>query len=61
MDLLASALRIEIPIDRRQQALEDYTQIIQEQKLMRETQIDTQEDPLLKKAQMQRKNKGFAG
>jgi len=61
MDLLASALRIEIPIDRRQQALEDYTEIIQEQKLMRETQTDTQEDPLLKKAQMQRKNKGFAG
>ena len=30
MDLLASALRVNIPIDRRQQALEDYTQIIQD-------------------------------
>ena len=61
MDLLASALRVDIPIDRRQQALEDYTEIIQEQKLMRSAQTDAEEDPLLKKAQMQRKNKGFAG
>lgn len=61
MDLLASALRVDIPIDRRQQALEDYAAIIQDQKLMRSAQTDTEEDPLLKKAQMQRKNKGFAG
>lgn len=60
MDLLASALRVDIPIDRRQQALEDYTQIIQEQKLMRTAQTDAEQDPLLQKAQMQRKNKGFA-
>ena len=60
MDLLASALRVNIPIDRRQQALEDYTQIIQEQKLMRTAQTDAEQDPLLQKAQMQRKNKGFA-
>lgn len=61
MDLLVSALRVDIPIDRRQQAMEDYMAIIQEQKLMRETQTDTEEDPLLKKAQMQRKNKSFSG
>lgn len=61
MDLLVSALRVDIPIDRRQQAMEDYMEIIQEQKLMRETQTDTEEDPLLKKAQMQRKNKSFSG
>ena len=60
MDLLASALRVDIPIDRRQQALEDYTQIIQEQKLMRTAQTDAEQDPLLQQAQMQRKNKGFA-
>ena len=61
MDLLVSALRVDIPIDRRQQAMEDYMAIIQEQKLMRSAQNDTEEDPLLKKAQMQRKNKSFAG
>lgn len=61
MDLLVSALRVDIPIDRRQQAMEDYVAIIQEQKLMRSAQNDTEEDPLLKKAQMQRKNKSFAG
>lgn len=61
MDLLVSALRVDIPIDRRQQAMEDYMAIIQEQKLMRQTQTDTEEDPLLKKAQMQRKNKSFSG
>ncbi|MDO4173345.1 MAG: DNA primase [Eubacteriales bacterium] len=59
LDLLASALQTQIPLDTRQKAMEDYIHIILEQKLSREDTMDPEEDPLLRKAQMQRKSKGF--
>lgn len=61
MKLLVSALRNEIPIDRRIKALEDYSNTILEQNVMRNIPDQTGEDPLLRKAEMQRRTKKFGG
>lgn len=60
-ELLVSALRAEIPADQRQKAMEDYIDIIAEQKAARDIPGQDGEDPLLRKAQLQRKTKRFDG
>lgn len=60
-ELLVSALRTEIPADARHKAMEDYMDIIAEQHAARNISDQTGEDPLLRKAQLQRKNKRFEG
>lgn len=57
-ELLAAAVQTQIPADTRHKAMEDYIRIIREQKLFADP-TDMGEDPLLRKAQMQRKKKGF--
>ena len=59
IELLVSALRTEIPVDERGKAMEDYINIIAEQHASQEDPGQTEQDPLLRKAQLQRKNKGF--
>lgn len=59
LELLVSAVQTQIPADTRHKAMEDYIRIISEQKLSRNSSADPEEDPLLRKAQMQRKSKGF--
>lgn len=58
VELLAAAVQTQIPADTRHQAMEDYIRIIREQKLSADS-AEMGEDPLLRKAQMQRKKKGF--
>lgn len=60
-ELLASVLHTEIPADARQKAMEDYIDIIAEQKAARDIPDQAGEDPLLRKAQLQRKTKQFDG
>ncbi len=60
-ELLVSALGTEIPADRRQRAMEDYLAIIAEQRASRDIPGQTGTDPLLRKAEMQRKSKRFDG
>lgn len=59
IELLVSAMRTAVPPDRRIQAMEDYIDIIAEQKAARDVPGETGEDPLLRKAQLQRRTKRF--
>ncbi len=61
IQLLVTALRVQIPADRRNRAMEDYIDIIAEQKAARDIPGQDSEDPLLRKAYIQRKNKRFDG
>lgn len=58
LELLVAAIQTHIPADTRQKAMEDYIRVIQEQNVFTHPSA-LGEDPLLRKAQMQRKNKGF--
>lgn len=60
-ELLVSALRTAIPADARHKAMEDYMDIIAEQKAAHDIPGQDSEDPLLRKAQLQRKTKRFDG
>ena len=59
IQLLVSALRTEIPADARLKAMDDYITIITEQHAVHEIPNQTEEDPLLRFAQLQKKNKRF--
>lgn len=59
IELLVSALRTAISPDQRVRAMEDYIDIIAEQKAARDIPGKAGEDPLLRKAQMQRKTKRY--
>ncbi|MDO5783786.1 MAG: DNA primase [Eubacteriales bacterium] len=59
IELLVSALRTAVSPDQRIRAMEDYIDIIAEQKAARDIPGEAEEDPLLRKAQMQRKTKRY--
>ena len=58
LELLVAAIQTQIPADTRHKAMEDYIRVIQEQNVSANP-ADPGEDPLLRKAQLQRKSKGF--
>ena len=56
--VLVEAIQTQIPADTRHKAMEDYIRVIREQNVF-VNPADPGEDPLLRKAQLQRKSKGF--
>lgn len=61
VELLVSALQNQVPADQRHRAMEDYIDIIAQHAAARDIPGQDREDPLLRKAQLQRKTKRFDG
>ncbi len=61
VELLVSALQNQVPADQRHRAMEDYIDIIAQHAAARDIPGQDSEDPLLRKAQLQRKTKRFDG